>query len=64
MALMTRDDYVASLRGLKRRVFIMGEEVDNLVDHPLVRPSLNACAMTYELARQPEHAGLMLATST
>ncbi len=63
MALMTKDEYIDSLRRLKRRVFVMGREVDNLVDHPLVRPSLNACAMTYELARRPEHAGLMLATS-
>ena len=64
MALMTRDEYVDSLRRLKRRVFIMGQQVDNLVDHPLVRPSLNACAMTYELAAQPEYASLMLATSS
>lgn len=64
MALMTRDEYVDSLRGLKRRVFIMGQEVDDPADHPLVRPSLNACAMTYELAHRPEHAGLMLATSS
>ena len=63
MTLMTRDDYVESLRRMKKRVFIMGQEVENLVDHPLVRPSLNACAMTYELARQPEHADPMLATS-
>ena len=64
MALMTRDEYVDSLRGLKRRVFIMGQEVDDPADHPLVRPSLNACAMTYELAQRPEYAGLMLATSS
>jgi len=63
MTLMTRDDYIESLRRIKKRVFIMGQEVENLVDHPLVRPSLNACAMTYELARQPEHADPMLATS-
>ena len=63
MALMTRDDYIESLRSMKKRVFIMGQEVENLVDHPLVRPSLNACAMTYELAQQPEYADLMLATS-
>ncbi|MBU0490921.1 MAG: 4-hydroxyphenylacetate 3-hydroxylase family protein [Chloroflexi bacterium] len=60
---MTRDDYIASLRGLKRHVFIMGQKVENPVDHPLVRPSLNACAMTYELAQRPEHSDLMLATS-
>lgn len=63
MPLMTKDDYIASLRALKRRVFILGERVENVVDHPLVRPSLNACAMTYELAQQPEYADLMRATS-
>ncbi len=63
MPLMTRDDYIESLRKMKKRVFIMGQEVENTVDHPLVRPSLNACAMTYALAQEPEHAGLMLATS-
>ena len=50
MALMTRDDYIESLQAMNKRVFIMGQEVEDLVDHPLVRPSLNACAMTYELA--------------
>ncbi len=64
MALMTRDDYIESLRPMNKRVFIMGQQVDNPVDHPLVRPSLNACAMTYELAQQPEYAGLVLATSS
>jgi 4-hydroxybutyryl-CoA dehydratase/vinylacetyl-CoA-Delta-isomerase len=63
MALKTRDDYIASLRRMKKQVFIMGEQVKNPVDHPLVRPSLNACAMTYELAGQPEYADLMLAES-
>jgi 4-hydroxybutyryl-CoA dehydratase/vinylacetyl-CoA-Delta-isomerase len=63
MALMTRDEYVVSLRGMNKRVFLLGELVEDPVDHPFLRPSLNACAMTYELAQQPEHAGLMRATS-
>lgn len=63
MALMTRVDYIASLSRMKKRVFIMGQEVEHLVNHPLVRPSLNACAMTYELAQQPAYADLMLTTS-
>ncbi|MCJ7566976.1 MAG: 4-hydroxyphenylacetate 3-hydroxylase family protein [Anaerolineales bacterium] len=63
MALMARDEYIASLSRMKKRVFIMGQEVESLVDHPLVRPSLNACAMTYELAAKPAYADLMLATS-
>ena len=63
MTLMTREEYIESLRAMKKRVFIMGQKVDNPVDHPLVRPSLNACAMTYELAQMAEHADLARATS-
>ena len=63
MALMTRDEYISSLRAMNRSVFILGERVENVIDHPLVRPSLNACAMTYELAQQSEYADLMRATS-
>ncbi len=63
MRLVTRDDYIDSLKRMKKRVFIMGQEIENLPDHPLVRPSLNACGMTYELAQKPEYADLMLATS-
>jgi 4-hydroxybutyryl-CoA dehydratase/vinylacetyl-CoA-Delta-isomerase len=64
MTLMTREAYITSLRSMNKRVFIMGQEVQHLVDHPLVRPSLNACALTYELAHQPAYADLMLATSS
>jgi 4-hydroxybutyryl-CoA dehydratase / vinylacetyl-CoA-Delta-isomerase len=64
MALMTRDEYIASQGRMKKRAFIMGQEVENLVEHPMVRPSLNACAMTYELAQQPAYADLMLTASS
>jgi len=51
------DDYIASLRGRKLRVFLFGELVDEPVDHPLIRPSINAVAETYDLAlREPEVA--------
>jgi len=63
MALMTKEEYIASLRAMRKRVFILGKQVENVVDHPLVRPSLNACAVTYELAQQSEYADLMRATS-
>jgi 4-hydroxybutyryl-CoA dehydratase/vinylacetyl-CoA-Delta-isomerase len=63
MALMTKADYIDSLKQMNKRVFIMGQEVEDVVDHPLVRPSLNACAMTYELAQQPEYSDVMLAKS-
>jgi len=51
------DDYIASLRGRNLRVFLFGELVDEPVDHPLIRPSINAVAETYDLAQQePELA--------
>jgi 4-hydroxybutyryl-CoA dehydratase/vinylacetyl-CoA-Delta-isomerase len=42
----------------------MGEEIRNYVDHPIIRPSINACAMTYELSHQPENEELMTAFSS
>jgi 4-hydroxybutyryl-CoA dehydratase/vinylacetyl-CoA-Delta-isomerase len=49
------EEYIASLRGRKLRVFLFGELVDEPVDHPLIRPSINAVAETYALAlRNPE----------
>jgi 4-hydroxybutyryl-CoA dehydratase/vinylacetyl-CoA-Delta-isomerase len=58
-----REEYLESLRGMKKRIFMFGEEIENYVDHPMIRPSLNATAMTYELANDPAHAELMTADS-
>jgi 4-hydroxybutyryl-CoA dehydratase/vinylacetyl-CoA-Delta-isomerase len=53
----TGDDYIRSLRGRKLRVFLNGERVAEPVDHPVIRPSVNAVAETYDLAlRNPELA--------
>lgn len=48
----TGDEYVESLRGRDLRIFFMGERVAEPVDHPVIRPSVNAVAATFELARQ------------
>lgn len=60
---MTADEYRESLRKLKRRVYLFGEEVGEPVDHPILRPSLEAVSLTYELAADPEYAWLMTARS-
>jgi 4-hydroxybutyryl-CoA dehydratase/vinylacetyl-CoA-Delta-isomerase len=64
MTLKTPEQYIESLGAIPRRVFIFGEQISNTVDHPMIRPSLNAVAMTYELAQQPEHFELMTAISS
>ncbi|HOQ99191.1 MAG TPA: 4-hydroxyphenylacetate 3-hydroxylase N-terminal domain-containing protein [Anaerolineae bacterium] len=64
MTLMTADEYVASLRSVRKRVFVLGEEVGDYVDHPLIRPSLNACAETYAVAQEPAYEALATARSS
>lgn len=47
----TRQEYIDSLRRLNLEVHMFGELVTNVVDHPLVAPSMNAVAATYEMAQ-------------
>ena len=63
MALRTPEEFVQSLADLHLQIYLFGEQVEDYVDHPLIRPSINCIAMTYELAAQPEYEDLMLATS-
>jgi len=64
MALKTKEEYIESLKRMKKRIFLLGEEVQNYVDHPIIRPSINACAMTYELAQQSEYEELLTVQSS
>ncbi|CAK7068340.1 4-hydroxybutyryl-CoA dehydratase [Tissierella sp. P1] len=63
MALMTREEYIESLRKLNLKVYMFGELIENPVDHPIIRPSMNSVAMTYELAQQEEYKDLMTTKS-
>ncbi|MCY6960599.1 4-hydroxyphenylacetate 3-hydroxylase family protein [Clostridium brassicae] len=63
MALMTGEQYVESLKKLNLNVYMFGEKIENVVDHPVLRPSLNSVKMTYDLAQMPEYEDLMTATS-
>lgn len=62
MALMTGEQYVESMRKLNLQVYMFGEKIENPVDHPILRPSLNSVKMTYDLAQIPEHEELMTVT--
>jgi 4-hydroxybutyryl-CoA dehydratase/vinylacetyl-CoA-Delta-isomerase len=43
-------EYIDSLRGRGLEVWLFGERVEEPVDHPMIRPSINAVAATYDLA--------------
>ena len=45
-------EYIESLRGRNLKIYLFGELVKEPVDHPLIRPSINAVAETYDLAAE------------
>lgn len=51
-SIRTAEDYLDSLRGRRMKIFLMGELIDEPVDHPIIRPSVNAVAETYRLAEE------------
>jgi 4-hydroxybutyryl-CoA dehydratase/vinylacetyl-CoA-Delta-isomerase len=54
-------DYIESLRDRHLAVYLFGERVVEPVDHPVIRPSVNAMAATYEAA--PKDLDLATAVS-
>jgi len=48
--IITGEDYISSLRGRELTIYLFGEKVEEPVDHPMIRPSINALAKTYDLA--------------
>jgi 4-hydroxybutyryl-CoA dehydratase/vinylacetyl-CoA-Delta-isomerase len=46
----TGTEYIESLRKRNLNVWLFGERVAEPVDHPMIRPSVNAVAATYDLA--------------
>jgi len=63
MTLKTPQQYIDSVAKLKPRVFIAGERVENIVEHPNVRPVINTVAKTYELALNAMYEDFTPATS-
>ena len=59
----TSKEYIESLQKLDLQVYLLGEKVDDPTSHPMIVPSQNSVAMTYELAQMPEYEDLMTATS-
>jgi len=59
---VTGADYIESLRARNLRVYFLGERVREPVEHPVIRPSINAVARTYDLA--VENPDLATAWST
>ncbi len=59
--IQTGADYIESLQGRDLNVFYLGERIAEPTTHPVIRPSINAVAATYDLAQT--HPELALAHS-
>ena len=51
------------MRKLNLQVYMFGEKIENPVDDPILRPSLNSVKATYDLAGNPEYEELMTTKS-
>lgn len=45
---------ISRVSGAESSRFLFGEEIDDPVEHPIIRPSINAVAETYDLAVRDE----------
>ncbi|MHA2191145.1 MAG: 4-hydroxyphenylacetate 3-hydroxylase family protein [Candidatus Thorarchaeota archaeon] len=62
---MTGAEYRESLK--KRRplsIYLLGEEIENPIDHPIIAASINSIALTYDLAHDPQYKDLITAKSS
>jgi len=57
MPIKSGAEYIESLRGRKLKVYLFGQQVKEPVDHPMIRPSINAVAATYDLANEEPEMG-------
>lgn len=50
----TGEEYIQSLKNRTLKVYLFGKLVDEPTEHPMIRPSINAVAETYDLAIREE----------
>lgn len=62
--MMTKNQYIASLKKLHFDLWVLGKKVDDATENPIIQPSLNSFAATYEAAEDPQYEDLMIATSS
>lgn len=63
MAIITPDDYRERVTRLRPRLFMGGERVENLQEHPVTRGVIEATAKVYEMTMASEYQDIMTAKS-
>ena len=55
-----RESYLKSISDRNLKIYLMGKLVEDPLSHPIIRPSIEAMAETYELAVNEPELGLSL----
>jgi 4-hydroxybutyryl-CoA dehydratase/vinylacetyl-CoA-Delta-isomerase len=63
MALLTGKEYRESLKQFSPEVYIRGEKVDRVWEHPLLRQTINQMAAGYDISSDPDQRGRYSARS-
>jgi 4-hydroxybutyryl-CoA dehydratase/vinylacetyl-CoA-Delta-isomerase len=63
MGLATKEEYIESLRRQKPNVYIAGEKVACIPDHPVFKTSIDSMAVTYDWAQDPKWRDQMVMKS-
>jgi len=60
----TAEAYRESIKGRNLTIYLMGEKVEDFTTHPIVMPSINAMAATYQLAEDEPELATVISTLT
>ena len=59
----TGKEYIESIKAMNFELYIDGGKINNVYDHPHIRPAIDAVAETYDFAFKPELEESMITTS-
>ncbi len=63
MGLRSGAEYVESLKKRKPTIYCLGEKVDDVLEHPVLRSTIATVARTFDLAKNPEYEDLLTVES-
>lgn len=55
MSLMTGKQYKDSIKDLNVNVYCFGKKIENQLEHPITAPAIEAVALVYDLAHDPDY---------
>jgi 4-hydroxybutyryl-CoA dehydratase/vinylacetyl-CoA-Delta-isomerase len=64
MAIKTKKDYIDSIGNLRPTVYVSGQKIENIVESPYLRTTINNLGLGYDWANDPRYEDLLTNWST